>query len=70
MYQATVDFYQGRFTLILKNGQVVEYQSKARVLVPSSILRSLIRGRRNIEGLEMVNAIKKEAGNNEQTPTF
>ena len=50
-YQATVDCYRRRVILRKKRGQVVEFQAKHGRFVFSPMLKSLLDGRHNTEGL-------------------
>ena len=61
-YQATVDCYRRRVILRKKRGQVVEFQAKLKRFVFLSVLKSLLGGRRNVEGMGILFALDGERG--------
>ena len=61
-YQATVDCYRRRVILRKKRGQVVEFQAKHGRFVFPPVLKSLLGGRRNLEGMGMLFALDGERG--------
>ena len=61
-HQATVDYYRRRVILWKKRGQVVEFQAKHGRFVFPPVLKSLLDGRRNVEGMGMLFALDGEMG--------
>ena len=61
-YQATVDCYRRRVILRKKRGQVVEFQAKHGRFVFPPVLKSLLGGRRNMEGMGLLFALEGEMG--------
>ena len=59
-YQATVDCYRRRVILRKKHGQAVEFQAKHGRFVFPPVLKSLLGGRRNLEGMGMLFALDGE----------
>ena len=43
-YQATVDWFRRRITLITKDGQVIEYSAKSGIVTPYPLLKACVGG--------------------------
>ena len=61
-YQATVDCFKRRITLVAKDGQVIEYSAKSGIVMPYPLLKACVGGRKNLECLGMIFALDGELG--------
>ena len=61
-YQAMVDCFRRRITLVAKDGQVIEYSAKLGIVMPYPLLKACVEGRKNLECLGMIFALDGEFG--------